>query len=335
LADTYRAGLIVNRLSRDVISSTMVRSAEDEADLLGMDLIIKSGYSPMVYKTVLNRLESSQVFTKEQLKQKTDELQSFVSIASDASKYANQSDWKTIAYLAANEGATRLLDVFSERHSSPEDRKKDLAEYIKREYRRERNRKLSEDKFNKLMKNGTNEAIMQNYWFASEAIIALDKGEIELAEKFAKKSVSGITSGHVYPRLAFYRVRREQGDMSKAAQNLSLIKRWDTASMQTFNLASEAYRHIGKPKQSESILKLGEKTIGIKEPFYPEYIRLYKETNQEQLVASTLSECTTSKVQNIVAQCYHAAGVEAEDIPDSQNSVVGFIDSMTSIVDVQ
>jgi len=333
LKETVRIGMTINRLSRDVISSSMTRTAEDEADLLGIDLMVKAGYTPTIYKTVLERLESSLVFTNAQLKEKKEDFQSFVTMASDGGKYTDNIDFQALAYLAANEATTRLLQSVSTRHNSPEDRKKDLAEYIRREYRRERNIPMHCSRLHKTLKNRKSKAIMQNYWNASEAMRALENGEIKIAEGLARKSVSGITSGHAYPRLAFYSVRRAQGNMKKAAQNLSLIKNWDTASIQTFNLAAEAYRQLGKPDHSEKILAKAEKIIGIKAPFYPEYIRLYKETKRDDLANSALTECVAANIENIISQCYDAAGIVPEKKEGS--TISNFFDTMTSLVDVE
>jgi predicted Zn-dependent protease len=335
IQDSYRAGLTINRLSRDVISSAMSRSDEDEADLLGMDLIVKAGYSPRAFSPVLERLDSSQKFTEAQLKAKKKEFQNFVSLASDASKHlSSHNKWSNLGYLAANEAGTRLLQSFAARHAAPIERKKDMSAYVKREYRQERRRQLSSGDLEKKVKTGKGNQIQQNYWYASEAFKALEFGDLKTAEQLARKSVSGPTKNHAYPRLAFYGVRKAQGLDSKALQNLTLIENWDHASIQTFALAAQSYREQKKPKNSLKLLAKGEQVIGTQVPFLPEYIAAHKALGNQTQVAALLSTCKELSEDNIVAQCHNSAGVAIPQSSPSSNSLMDSFNSLTNLVDL-
>ncbi|MCZ4294057.1 M48 family metallopeptidase [Vibrio sinaloensis] len=335
IQDSYRTGLTINRLSRDVISSAMSRSDEDEADLLGMDLLVKAGYSPRAFSPVLERLDSSQKFTQAQLKAKKEEFQSFVSLATDASKHlSSDNKWSNLGYLAANEAGTRLLQNFAARHTSPIERKKDMSAYVKREYRKERRRPLSSGELEKTVKTGKGSQIQQNYWYASEAFKALEFGDIETAEKLARKSISGPTKNHAYPRLAFYGVRKAQNLDSKALQNLALITNWDHASIQTFTLAAQSYREQKKPKSSLKLLAKGEQVIGTQVPFLPEYIATHKALGNDTLVAELLSKCKSLSEDNIVAQCHNSAGVAIPQSKSSGNSLMDSFNSFTNLVEL-
>ncbi|MFL7011325.1 M48 family metalloprotease [Enterovibrio norvegicus] len=335
IGDIYKMGLTINRLSRDVISSSMTRLDEDEADLLAIDLITKAGYSPSVYKVVMQRLESSQTFNDEQLAEKKMEFQNFVSLASDANKNVTGLNKETLMYMAANEASTRLLQVFSERHNSPKERELDLAHYVKREYRLERRRPINSDAINKKLKKGHAANVSKNYWYASEALRAVEAGYLDEAEKLAKLAVRGKTKHHAYPRLAFYTVRAQQGQHKKALANLSLIKHWDYASIQTFNAAAQAYRQLGQPKKAEKILKTAEKSVGTTLPFYPEYIRTYNAMNKSALAQNTFAACSASSEENIVNQCNEAAGVTKEaSKKKSSGGVLGVLDSVTTLIEL-
>ncbi|KJY82376.1 hypothetical protein TW81_13255 [Vibrio galatheae] len=335
IQDSYRAGLTINRLTRDVLSSSMSRADEDEADLLGMDLLVKAGYSPRAFSPVLERLDSSQKYSEAQLKAKKQEFQTFVSLASDAGKHLSSDNrWSSLGYLAANEAATRLLQSFAERHASPIERKKDMSAYVKREYRKERKRQLSTGEFEKLVKNGKGNQIQQNYWYASEAFKALEFGDLKTAEKLARKSVSGPTKYHAYPRLAFYGVRKAQNQDSKALQNLALIKNWEYASIQTFSLAAQSYREQQKPSRALELLSKGESVIGTPVPFLPEYIAAHKALGNTAEVTELLTKCTTLSESNIVAQCHHSAGVPIPQMKESSNSLFDSFNALTNLVDL-
>ncbi|PSW16741.1 hypothetical protein C9J01_07035 [Photobacterium rosenbergii] len=332
VSDSYRMGMTINRLSHDVLSSSMSRQDEDEADLLGVDLMVKAGYSARAYYDVMDRLESSQVFNKEQLAAKKQDFQSFVSMASKANKNISGSNLETLGYLAANEAATRLLQDFAERHNSPSERKQDLNHYVKREYRKERRRDFSTEKLNKTLRSGKAEQIQKNYWAASEAMRAVEFGDLEKAEKLARQAVSGPTSSHAYPRLAYYTVRKLQNKPDKAAQNLALIKNWDYASIQTFALASQAFRAQNQHKKAEQVLEKAKVAIGSDQPFLPEYIALYRSMGEQSKLDEHLKRCDNVSENNIVAQCYQAAGVEIPS--DTKKASKGFFDSITSMVEI-
>lgn len=335
IQDSYRAGLTINRLSRDVISSSMSRSDEDEADLLGMDLLVKAGYSPRAFSPVLERLDSSQNHTAAQLKEKKKEFQSFVTLASDAGKHlSSDNKWSNLGYLAANEAGTQLLQSFSARHASPMDRKKDMSAYVKREYRTERKKHLSTVEFEKVVKTGKGKQIQENYWYASEAFKALEFGDIKTAEKLARKSVTGPTKHHAYPRLAFYGVRKMQNLDSKALQNLALIKNWDYASIQTFTLAAQSYRDQKKPQSSLKLLAKGEQVIGTQVPFLPEYIAAHKALGNNTQVAELLTQCQTLNESNIVAQCHSNAGIPLPKSSESNNGIMDSFSSLTNLVEL-
>ncbi len=308
MEDAYRASLAVNRLSRDVINSAMARRDENEADLLGVDLMVKAGYSAFGYAKVLERLESSQVFTKQQLKQKKAEFQEVVTVLSSKKIPLEGNSLKSVVYLAANESATQMLQKLSERHGSPEDRKGDLAHYVKREYRKERKRQVKTKELTQNLRTGAGAYMLDKYWKASEALRAVEHGAIKQAEKLAREAVSGPTSGHAYPRLAFYSVRRAQGNEKKAISNLNMINRWDMASAQTFALAAQAYRRSGMLTEALDVLGKAESALGTKDPIYSELIAVYKAKGDGVNMARTLTECRKVKETNIVAQCHQAAG---------------------------
>lgn len=331
-SDSFRTGLTINRLSRDLISSTMSRGQEDEADLLGMDLLVKAGYSPKGFMPVLERVESSRVFTQEQLEAKQKEFDSFVAIAGDAQKHMQGSDWKAVATLGATKGASMLLQEFSSRHHSELERKKDMASYIKREYRSERRRPLTVDSFEKNVKSGKGNEIQENYWFASQAMKAVEHGDLDTAEKLARKSVRGSTKHHAYPRLAFYTVRKMQQQDEKAALNLKLIKNWDYASAQTFSVAAQSYRDQNKHQEALKILDKGSDIMGSNVVFLPEYIATHSEIGNQESIDAFLAECDAVSEQNIKNQCYAYAG---KPLPvEEESSILNQVSSLTSLVDL-
>lgn len=335
IMDSYRVGLSINRLSRDMVSSSMSRGHEDEADLLGLDLMIKAGYSPRVFTTVFDRMERSLQFNEMQLKAKKQDVKEFVTVASDGDKHL-QSDnsLSAIGYLFANEAVTQLLQQSSERHHGALERKKSVSAYLKREYKKERRRKTSNGEITQYLKRGEGHVILENYWNASEAMKAIESGDLKTAENLAQKAISGPTKYHPYPRLAFYAVRKMQQQPDKAVQNLNMIRDWDYASIQTFSLAAQSYRQQNQSQKALATLDKATKTIGTPIPFLPEYISVYKANGNSEKLTDSLEKCKKVKEENIVAKCYISAGVVPEDATSSGEGLLNSLNSFLKKIEI-
>ncbi|GAM71287.1 hypothetical protein JCM19236_6204 [Vibrio sp. JCM 19236] len=225
-----------------------------------------------------------------------------------------------------------LLQEFSNRHNSELERKKDMAAYVKREYRSERRRPLTIEPFEQNVKSGKGSEIQQNYWFASQAMKAIEHGDLDTAESLARKAVRGPTKHHAYPRLAFYTVRKMQQQDEKAALNLKLIKNWDYASVQTFSVAAQSFREQEQHKEAIKILDKGSEIIGSNVAFLPEYIATHSALGDQQSIDSFLAECDGVSEQNIKNQCYAYAG---KPLPvQEESSLLDQVSSITSLVDL-
>lgn len=308
IRDAYKIGMAVNSLSNDIIDTYLNRENEEEADLLGTDLIVRAGYSAFGYGKALERVESSRVYTKAQLAEKKAKYQGIVTTLS-SSEIPQNGGLSLVAYLMGNELFTNILQELAESYYSPDERKTSLATYLKREYRKERRLALKEGSIQHFLKNASCEQILDNYWKASEAIRALDYGEIEKAKVLAIESVRGETSGHSYPRLAFSMVREAEKDMKKAAANMNLIKNWEGVTFNTICRGALLNRRMQRYDKALAILELGGKALGDEPAMYPEMIRVHRAAGNSQEVALILDRCNELGNSTLLAKCQESAGV--------------------------
>ncbi|MGB3212912.1 MAG: M48 family metalloprotease [Desulforhopalus sp.] len=308
IVKAYKTKIIINRLSKDVISSSMTRDDEKEADLLGVDLMVKAGYSAFGYGKAMERLKSSQVFTQEQLRAKRADFQEFTMLLT--ADYVPDGDefFKNILFESGNSVIADVLQVFAKRHPDPEMRSLTLAKYVKREYRKERRRALQTEKLLRVLREGRGEVVLNNYWRASEALRAVDSGDLKQAEALARLATSGLTSRHAFPRVVFSSVRNAQGKSEQAIKNLNLIDDWNNASTQTFLMAAQSYKRAGMYDKALSVLTKAESSLGIHDALYPEYISIYQTAGRKEEALAIMDQCQQVTEKAIHDLCQRAAG---------------------------
>ena len=302
--DVYKTAMAVNSLSNDVINSFLSRQNEEEADLLGTDLIVRAGYSAYGYGKALERIESSLIFTKEQMQKEKTRYQTIVTTLSSDQIPTDGDLGSWLMYMAGNELVTTALQDLAELYYGPDKRNASLAAYLQREYQKERRRKLKAN----TLKEQAGWQVLTSYWDASEASRALDHGQVKTAEALVKKSVRGITKHHSYPREVFSSVRLSQGNLKKAAANLNMIKNWENASLDTVLKASRLNRKRKQYDMALKVLEKGGKALGAECSMYPEIITVYKEAGNPLKMESVLERCTAQSDSTIRNQCMTAAG---------------------------
>ncbi|WP_432464137.1 MULTISPECIES: M48 family metalloprotease [unclassified Agarivorans] len=309
--DIFKTSLAINRLSRDVINSSMSREYEDEADLLAIDLLVRAGYNPRAYDVALQRLESSQTFTQQQLLQKKQEYQKVVTILSESKIPQDDSLSQRLIYYAGNEAATQALQIFAQRHRSAQLRSADLSKYIQRQYKASsiKLRPLHQQRYQAQVKSGTDVQITRNYWHASNAIQAMQQGDLVSAEKSARKAVSKPTSSDGYPRIVFSQIRLQQGQLNKAVKNLDLIKDWKNLSLESSLYAVKTYQLAERYRQAEKILRQTQAQLTEQSILYPQWVSLYYQENDIEALNQWLDKCRAVGRKDLSLRCNTAAKI--------------------------
>ena len=324
MTDAYKIAMAINCMSNNVISSMLSRKNEEEADFLGTDLIVKAGYNASGYGAALDRIESSLVFTEAQLKAKKEKYQKIVTTLS-SSEIPDGDELKMLAYLYANELSTKMLQGFAARYYNFDERIESIASYMGREYPEESLRVFKTDVLERSLKGGECGRIIKKYIFASNAMRALDEGDLKKAEALAVKSVSGSTGSHSYPRATFSLVRQAQGDLRKAAVNLNLIGSWEDSSLETVYRASRLNTQRKQYNKALTILDKSSKALGAESMVYPEMISVHVAAGNTQEVDTVLELCTAQNDFDIKKQCRIAAGKTESE---SENGIYGFFNKL-------
>lgn len=224
LGDLQKIALIgaaIYDISDNFIHAPWQREQEQEADHLGTDLLVGAGYDPYDSEGVMQFMAESEVRNKA----KRDAARSAMETRSaEIIGLNDQTGRDNFLVTHLLKGLGTFLNEVGASHYSAEERKDDIFEYNEKHY----------GDISFIQKISTPWAanqshpinvIIKNYRGADQALTKMEAGDLGNAEKLARKSVTGITRYHAHPRVIFQRIRRAQGQISKAEQNLDLAKK--------------------------------------------------------------------------------------------------------------
>lgn len=241
-------------ISRDVLLPVWDRSAEKEADFLGLDLMTKAGYNPsesLRFLAISGKYDDSferlHLSTRNQLEKQLD------------AQLATKTDsplWNKFTG-EFRDAIGKIQEQISSRHEDAKDRMVALVGYMKREYAMERRRPINNVVYAKTVDQ--NADVLDHYFDAHKVIAALQKAEFEPGQKInvgkleslARRAVGGKTSDHAYTRYAFSKLRAYQGKYSLALKNIDLIAGQDGDDVLPFQISlerAEMQQSIGKKK---------------------------------------------------------------------------------------
>ena len=181
------------------------RRQEREADLLGIDLLIRAGYSPGAMVSVLEKLQAWEKQTGGSEDAYWARLkQSALSNPGEAMKMVSQ----------------RGLEMVSVSHPKTEDRISDSAEYLDHHYGDLKPRELQVTSWKALKARPDVAQVMAHYHLAFKAKGLLDKGDTRDAYASAKQSATAPTATDAYPNWVVYRSAAAIGHNQEAVDAL-------------------------------------------------------------------------------------------------------------------
>lgn len=227
LQKATQIGAVIYDVSDNIFFSAWGREQEEEADHLGLDLMVGAGYYPFDAEGVLEILAQ-----QEALQERNQEASKALLNTRSAEAFGLNEDEISSNPLLSGvaTGLGEMISELSSDHYPAEERSEDMFDYNEKHYSDvEPGLEVAVPWVTK--ENHPLNVIVENYKHASRALDLLAEGALKQGERAARKAVTGITSNHAYPRVAFQRVRRAQGNARKAEQNLQLAQRGDTVPL--------------------------------------------------------------------------------------------------------
>jgi predicted Zn-dependent protease len=286
------------------------RRQEDEADLLGIDLAIESGFSPLGARYFLQKLAHFEVHEDEHIKLISSQLEGAAAdVAADSSGRSEfASSMRKGLNWAVEKASSEMQPALEEvrrRHHFAQEREKAVVEYVRREYPDLERKDLSTDQLDVVRKGDAQVAdMLAGLNAANAARESLATSDLRQAEIQATKGISGPTAHLGYTRLVMADVRTFQNNQQDAEQELLVAKSDSLAPLQVEINLAEVLMADKKYQDAERVLEaaLGEfGDTGVK--LYVPLIKVYEELKKPAKVAEVRARCTLTGDRELMAAC--------------------------------
>jgi predicted Zn-dependent protease len=281
-----------NAFSDNVWSTAWGRTQEDQADLLGTDLMIRAGYAPRAASNSLQRLDDFQGKQKPL-------LTSFLNERKDAiQQSAKQMDingmTKEVDVFLKQGVETSLkatAEYFNRSHMSALDRDEELRQYVQREYRQKRRARVDASSWQKMRAAAPVVAALQGYKDAHSASAALAQNQPAEAEIFIKRALSSPVKDQPGIRRSAFSVHLARGQRKEALNDLEAIRDWSLAGQPVYDLKIAYHLKNNDPKAALSLISLAETNLGSEELFITEKLVAHQQLKDDTQVKEIFSKC--------------------------------------------
>ena len=205
-AKTIKDARFVVDISDKLILPEWSRRQEREADLLGVDLMIRANYSPAAMVSMLEKLKAWEAQNKESDEAFLEQLRQ--TAQTDAGQAVNMFYKKTVSTVSVN-------------HPKTGDRINDVAQYLDRHYGDKKLPNMHPAAWKDVVTRPDVAEMVKNYDSAFQAKKLLDANKLLESFAEAKVAASGSTATDAYPNWILARAAislRRQGDATAALQ---------------------------------------------------------------------------------------------------------------------
>lgn len=289
-----RTAKLVVMVSENVVAPAWTRGQEEEADLLAIDLLVKSDYN---YIALLNVLDK-QIQWEEQVN---------VNKRADAEKSIEPANFSE-AIDKAKEEIGRIWSAVRKTHPDPEKRREVAGEYLGREYYDVVPHDFTAKKWQHALRAQPTRTIFDNYAHAFKAVDAAANGDTALAVKEGRLAIHNPTSRHAFPRLALAVARDTNGQKTSAIKNLELAYEAPEPALIVYAQAAKFQEESGNRKNALRLLENAYNRFYEPPNLLPELIRLHR-LNGEKQKATTMALQCVAEYPDWSSSCEKAAGI--------------------------
>ncbi|MBD1555110.1 M48 family metalloprotease [Pseudomonas sp. C2L11] len=283
---------LINSFSDNVWSTAWARTQEDQADLLGTDLMIRAGYAPRAASYSLQRLNDYQG-------KQAPLMTSFLDARQKAMKQSleqfNINSFTQELSVLVNDGLTTSIqattDYFKRAHMSALDRDEQLRHYMQREYRKERRTPVDTRSWVQVRASTPVKAALQGYWNAYQVTVALAQGDLKQADAYNHRALSSPVKDQPGVRRAAFNLHLAQGDKQQALKDLKSVKDWSLAGPDMYELMINYQLSQREPALALALISQAEQNLASQELFITEKVIANQQLKNEQQVQALLRQC--------------------------------------------
>lgn len=305
-----------------LVGSAWGRRQEEQADLLGIELALRSGgdlqgvfvFAKIVTEAAMKKQYALDAYDKE--------AQAFVESA-DGNVGTLALGAPRFLFLGTVAGISDMFDRFTSDYVEPEKRERILTEYTRRQFGGAQpvvgltsllagaiTQSAGGDRLIALRQTGEFRTVADAYTLVARVEDAAgDREQLRTLAPRMMQYRSGPVAQDPAVRLALYRVRLAQGQGGSAVQNLTLASRDGGAPKVLYESLAAEYIRRGDYDRAQTVIGDGTREIGATWPFYLSLIDLYKARKQPE------------QAQRIVGLCRNVASERAAGLDDADEVV--------------
>ncbi|WP_207479626.1 M48 family metalloprotease [Arenibaculum pallidiluteum] len=296
-------------LQKKVLKPSWDRQQEDEADLLGHDLLLLAGYNNSVYQTVMERMQDFEKKQEEEEREKQQQLDRQVTELMESGQF---DAGMNAAFARLKEGPMlvleRLVGLVGKGHNSAQRRLDDLDSYVMREELYESaGRPLNEKPYQAAVYQGAGLRVLTRGVLAQRAETLIGRGEHAEAEALLKEAMKGGFEGDPELRYQRAQLHAAQGRTDLAMKDLEVALRSPAAKEKVYAKLQQQLALAGKLTQALAVLDQADRRFGGAEGRYPQRIALLAAAGQHRDAGAVYDRCRALKGNPVVRHCDLAA----------------------------
>lgn len=292
IGNTVLYTALANSFSDNVWSTAWGRAQEDQADLLGTDLMIRAGYAPRAASVSLQRLSDFQgkqepllgSFLKARQGAMQESLQQF-----DLNRFSREIN--TVLNQGLGTAISATGQYFTRSHMSPTDRDEELRKYLQREYRQQARARVDRRSWPKVRDSAPVHAALQGYKDAYAATAALEQKRPDQAQGFIARALASPVGNQPGVRRAAFNVHLDRGDGRAALADLESINDWALASPSIYDLMISYHLKRNDPQAALSMIDKAERNLGSEELFITEKMLANRQLKADSQLPVLLRKC--------------------------------------------
>lgn len=299
---------IARGIVEDIITPTFTRQQEDEADLLGVDLMIRAGYSLSLAVTTMERTANAESLAskakaeleKRQMEAEREKLKQQPGPPGQVDPIQQIAAALTLELKHGLHTATADL---RETHRPPEARMGSLQGYLNERYGDKAPSPPNRTSLAAALAEKRTSTILAAYDLAEQAYKKSEAGDAKGAQEAIRKALSGPASLHVRPREIAFSIELKRGNDAAALDHLKAVLRTPEAPLGFYKTLVDYY--IGKKRNGEAFTYAQEASKRFDEPvmLWPQLIYLNKNMNRKTEAARIAVRCQTHAPDEIRQEC--------------------------------
>lgn len=321
-ASNSTSATIIQYAAENLLTPTFTRQQEDEADLLGTDLVVRARYSRERVATMMERMAKAETAAgkaKEelQLRQRAMRALKQQPAAGPGSSGPGSSGRGSSGRGSIGQALGQALDDLDqslseslhgvkEQHRPPEARLDSLQGYLNDRYAETELIAPDKTTLASVKAERQTRTILAAYAQAEEAYAKSKAGDAKRAQQLIRQALGGPAANHALPRWYAYNIDKDRGRESEGIGHLKVAVAAPHPPLRFYRELIEW--HAGKQRFAEAMRFAQEAAQRFADPpeLWPDLIFLNKALNRRLDATELLLRCRTEAPAELLERCVEA-----------------------------